>query len=278
MMVNWNTSDGSAPSGGGVWKWARINSGVVYSGDPVLGETFQAGYNWFYEYYSATTGDWHQYDANYYPVRNGWSRLEMHLKLSNPAGTANGIAKTWMDLHSNTNASNVVTKASGNTNTIYSVLLPGMMSGAAKAYKIYIDDVYIDNTIARVEIGNASTWYACTKREVQIPTLWSDTGTSITITLNQGSFSNLNNAYLYVIDADGNVNENGYPLSDGGGGATPPLPSSSNGSDASASGGSGCGFVKGNDGKGLSFMLMLIITLTAIAIARRFSNRFSYNL
>jgi hypothetical protein len=48
---------------------------------------------------------------------------------------------------------------------------------------------------------------------------------------------------------------------------------------------SGCGFVRdenskgqGTKGEGLSFMLMLIITLTAIAVARRFSNRFSYNL
>ncbi len=61
-----------------------------------------------------------------------------------------------------------------------------------------------------------------------------------------------------------------------GGGDTPP-PSSGSGGDSSASGGSGCGFVK-DDGEGLSFILMLIITLTSIAIARRFSNRFSYNL
>jgi hypothetical protein len=45
------------------------------------------------------------------------------------------------------------------------------------------------------------------------------------------------------------------------------------------------GFVKddngngpGAKGEGLSLMLMLIITLAGIAIARRFSNRFSYNL
>ncbi len=140
---------------------------------------------------------------------------------------------------------------------------------------IWHDDIYIDITQARVEIGNAPTWTASTHREIQIPSAWSDT--SITITLNKGSFSNFNNAYLYVIDANGNVNTNGYLLSDGGGsggGNTPP-PSSGSGGDSTSSGGSGCGFVK-DDGKGqkakgegLSLIIMLIIALIGIALAKR---------
>ncbi len=56
-------------------------------------------------------------------------------------------------------------------------------------------------------------------------------------------------------------------------------------SGGDSSGGGGCGFVKDINGKGqgakgemLSFAIMLIITLAGIAIARRFSNRFCYNL
>jgi len=63
------------------------------------------------------------------------------------------------------------------------------------------DDIYIDNTRARVEIGNNTTWANCTHREIQIPTAWSNT--SITITANQGSFANGEDVYLFVVDADG---------------------------------------------------------------------------
>jgi len=72
------------------------------------------------------------------------------------------------------------------------------------------DDVYIDNTWQSVWTGNASTWSSCTHREIQIPTAWSDT--SITITGNQGSFATGSTVYLYVVDDNGNVNSQGYPV------------------------------------------------------------------
>jgi len=46
------------------------------------------------------------------------------------------------------------------------------------------DDLFADNTRARVEVGDASTWSGCSQREVQIPTAWS--GSSITIDVNKG--------------------------------------------------------------------------------------------
>jgi hypothetical protein len=74
----------------------------------------------------------------------------------------------------------------------------------------YFSEVYIDNTLARVEIGNASTFAACTHREIQIPTKWS--GTSVTVTVNRGSFAVGNTVYLYVVDASGVTNSNGYAM------------------------------------------------------------------
>ncbi len=87
-----------------------------------------------------------------------------------------------------------------------------------EALEIRMDDIYIDNTRARVEVCNSSTWAARTHCEIQIPSAWS--GTSITTTLNQGSFSGLSGAYLYVVDSSGAVNANGYLLSSGD--TTPP--------------------------------------------------------
>jgi len=77
----------------------------------------------------------------------------------------------------------------------------------------YIDDVYVDTTWARVEIGNNSTYGSCTHREIQIPTNW--TSSSISVTVNQGSFADEATAYLFVVDADGDVSS-GYEIEIGG--------------------------------------------------------------
>jgi hypothetical protein len=69
----------------------------------------------------------------------------------------------------------------------------------------WADDVYVDNTWARVMIGDQPTFAASTHREIQIPQTWSNDGTSIGIIVNQGTFANGNSAYLFVIDANGNV-------------------------------------------------------------------------
>jgi hypothetical protein len=51
---------------------------------------------------------------------------------------------------------------------------------------------------------------------IQIPTAWTENVTpgvdQITITLNQGFFDPCETYYLYVVDADGTVNAEGYPI------------------------------------------------------------------
>ena len=79
----------------------------------------------------------------------------------------------------------------------------------ASAY-VYTDDIYIDKTIAHIEIGNQSTYELSTHREVQIPYIWEPN--SVSFSFNQGSFQNGDNAYLYIIDEDGEVNQAGYPI------------------------------------------------------------------
>jgi hypothetical protein len=71
----------------------------------------------------------------------------------------------------------------------------------------YWDELYVDFTRARVELGDAPTWASCTHREVQIPKSWSPT--SITITVNQGAFAQGQTAYLYVVNGSGVANANG---------------------------------------------------------------------
>jgi hypothetical protein len=59
--------------------------------------------------------------------------------------------------------------------------------------------VYIDYTMARIMVGNASTFATCTAFELQQPTTWSDT--SVTFRVNRGAFGVSANAWLYVVNS-----------------------------------------------------------------------------
>jgi len=143
-----------------------------------------------------------------------WHRVEMYMKLSQPAGEANGAA--WLlvnnELTSNFMFKDYVTLGEGYESKLHSLLLPLMLANPRNdgKFDMYVDDVYLDNSLARVEIGNASTWSATTEREIQIPSSW--TGSAISVTVNVGSLTENDEVYLYVVDRDGVVNENGYPI------------------------------------------------------------------
>ncbi len=131
----------------------------------------------------------------------------------------------------------------GNTDSEYYVWVDGSeigthmptgtgicLTGTARVYSVFIghyfdrslggtlvaytDNVYLDITQARVMIGDASTWATCTHREIQYPTAWASG--EATITVNRGSFSASDTAYLYVVDSTGTVNTDGYPIKFGG--------------------------------------------------------------
>lgn len=67
----------------------------------------------------------------------------------------------------------------------------------------YWDELYIDMTQQRVELGDASTWDACTHREIQIPYFWEDE--EIAITCNFGTFAADADLWLYVVNETGAV-------------------------------------------------------------------------
>lgn len=87
----------------------------------------------------------------------------------------------------------------------------------------YFTDIYLDMTQSRVVLGNAPALAACTVKEMQIPTAWSTT--SVTLTVNRGSFSDGATVYAYLYDSAGLVNAIGFPVN-GSGDATPPAPPS----------------------------------------------------
>jgi hypothetical protein len=90
----------------------------------------------------------------------------------------------------------------------------GMIDGPADGWlargSYDFDDVFIDYTWARVELGDAPTWQACTVREIQPPQQWADG--QITVQLNQGAFRKGQTVYAYVVDATGAVNPIGQAV------------------------------------------------------------------
>ena len=96
-------------------------------------------------------------------------------------------------------------------------------TGTSSTAEFWIDDAYVQTgTQARIELGNAATWGACTWREIQVPTAWASG--QATITLNTGQFSTGNHAYLYIVDSSGAYNTTGYDITIGesGGSDIPP--------------------------------------------------------
>ncbi len=74
----------------------------------------------------------------------------------------------------------------------------------------YFDELYVDDSWHRVVVCKVPVYVDCTKKQVQIPSQWSDT--SIAVTVRQGEFEHTDDWFLYVIDGNNQVNDNGFPL------------------------------------------------------------------
>ena len=150
-----------------------------------------------------------------------WHRWEYHLRASEPLGAPNGTAGLWIDtwpfkeFADSVTMNSEATQVGGQYLYVDTVVLPfyaangdGPENNPGNVYKIYYDDLYVDVTLARVEVGDQPTWVACSTREIQIPTAWSDTGVSVTV--NQGTFG-YGSAYLFVVDSNGAASP-GFPI------------------------------------------------------------------
>lgn len=158
---------------------------------------------------------------------NSWEYWEMYLKPSSSPSANDGelyikvnnvVVFDWWQQY------NVIDRLA---NKSYCSDLPGefdsdgpvtpadLMVGVSWAHDLatgYLDsdDVYTDFTPARVVVGDAPTYNACTKFEVQLPITWTDS--TITAQLNRGGFTDLSGRWLYVVDQYGVVNPNGFSI------------------------------------------------------------------
>jgi len=77
------------------------------------------------------------------------------------------------------------------------------------------DDIYVNYSLARVEICDSATWNDSQMRhcEIQVPSSWSSS--SIVVEANYGIFNTGDQAYLFVVDSSGNVSP-AYAITLGG--------------------------------------------------------------
>jgi hypothetical protein len=159
-----------------------------------------------YDGCSGATGEYNDYvmgGLSSYLANGNWHHIQVEYIDSSSVGASDAAYKLMLDGNQMWSDSGFVGAecAASYPKFMYQIgLMDSWPNGTTRDNGFYIDDAYYDTTIARVEIGNASTYAACTHREIQIPSAWS--ATSVTINANTGSFAN-GAAYLFVIDEDG---------------------------------------------------------------------------
>lgn len=138
---------------------------------------------------------------------NRWTRVDSYKRLSTP-GVANGQVFSWNveNKDYDLNRGDLETRASGDSFQLDCISLGLMWANQYTTtvnFALYIDDVYIDNTLARVELGDDQDFFNCTHREMQLPLSWESDGTQLQVRINQGTLPD-GEAWLFVVDADGN--------------------------------------------------------------------------
>lgn len=86
---------------------------------------------------------------------------------------------------------------------------------------VYTDLVYVDNTLARVVLGDQPVFDASRVMAIQIPSAWSSN--QITAKVNTARFASGSTAYVFVVDAN-NVASPGFRVTVGQGSVTPNPP------------------------------------------------------
>ncbi|UZE97974.1 hypothetical protein [Alkalimarinus alittae] len=134
-----------------------------------------------------------------------WNRMELWV-----SGDHN-VIRAWTN---NKLIHNITDFKKSTTSQGLNIYLLGFDPSVSEKYPNFefkVSDIYASPTIARVEISNKATWNDINAiREIQPIQNWEDN--KIGVTLNFGSFKNLSDKYLYIVDGNGNANKSGFSL------------------------------------------------------------------
>ncbi len=208
-------------SGSGQWKMFRLcyTNSIVDPDVPQLTMFNHDPDNQFVIRPGPTTSDGQivNWKMPYPEEDNRWYRVDVRIHTGSGHNTGDGLYEvTLFDPSSNTPPRSVSQtwtsfNSSGGQHDYYQWFLwQNYIGNGITSSTVWMDDLYIQvGTQARVELGNAPTWSACTVREIQPVVSWHDR--SITIDANRGSFGIGETVYLYVVDGNGVVSK-GQPV------------------------------------------------------------------
>lgn len=173
-------------------------------------------------YPSAEPPYWNTYTTTTGPDWNGkWQHIQSYFVMSSPH-IGDGFAQIWLNgvpQIGSSESTHWMFRDTGQPPTWDSILFGYYGYATPSGYFTYWDNVYVDSTQARVEIGDVPIYAAATHREIQRATAWSNT--SLNVILNRGSFPSFSGLYLYVVDSNG-VASPGFALAGVGGGSSAP--------------------------------------------------------
>lgn len=221
FWFRWDLLSGTAP----LTKMLRVMSpGNYYNGWPGLWYTTNPMASWHYtDVDNSANGSVQYVDQQTFsrrPASGVWERFELHFKHST-GGNNNGFFHYWYTGDSVAASGLIKTRPSDDVAKIRSVLLPMATDPGTFSLTVNVDDLYIDNTPARVEICAGSTWSNRGACEVQPATSW--TTSAIEFSMNQGAMPDDSTRYLYVVDGEDAANSSGYQvtISSGSGDSNP---------------------------------------------------------
>lgn len=211
-------------------KFFRMNRGAGQEYLISSGGSNSPGCQWYLNRVSQSgmnngTKWWHDPDLHGHPSSfptDQWNLVEVEIIESTGLGVADGSYRYWLNGEEMIFLENIVTR--NNATVPASMLFLGIEnkrweeSGDSTPDDYYIDDLYLDQTPARVMLANASSFGSTTVREIQEILSWSDT--SITVKVRQGNYADDETAYVYVADDDGEIS-NGAPVTIGTAGPAP---------------------------------------------------------
>jgi hypothetical protein len=213
------------------WKMLRwTRSQTVVDGDGAMMSNWPGSMSYFSFYNPGANTRWfNENGLQSLPTRDSWYRYETWVQFNSSSGNADGVYRVKVTNPTNgavvvdNTIRNVAYNGSGQSGNYRYLVLQNYFGNASDGGSgqkdnanavAWWDDLYVSQSQARVEVCGASTWAACTNREIQPASSWSDG--SITVRLNKGGLSAMSGAYLYVTDSSGVVNAQGFRLSGGG--------------------------------------------------------------
>ncbi len=156
--------------------------------------------------------------SSLYPQEGKWTHITLWLdgRDGMSEGGSHGIFQAWSDNQLKINVNDMgwltpgATSGAGTYTYLALLGLDPIDRSVHIGKKNFFGDVYVDTTPQRVVVADAATWSNTSHFEMQVPRNWGTT--SIEFTANLGSFAAGESLWLYVFNADGVPNANGFGI------------------------------------------------------------------